>query len=314
MNTQHPMITLPMNMRESCKNASFENQVIMNNDSTHIIAIVIPARYHSARLPGKPLASIAGQTMLSRVWAITQYVINSYDIYHTYDTQSQVSIQAYVTTEDIRIADYCEKHKITCILTSDTCRSGTERVAEAIFTLQQQPNFIINLQGDNALCPPWFLNSIIDQYLQSPREGIITPYVRLGWQELDQLRSDKEKTPFSGTTVVFNTQKQAFWFSKNIIPAIRKESKLRQNGLISPICRHIGLYGYDHKSLGIIHALQATDYETLEGLEQLSFLEAGISMQMVEVNYHGRQGMTGIDSPEDIARAEEIIKQDGEFL
>ncbi|HBF08514.1 MAG: 3-deoxy-manno-octulosonate cytidylyltransferase [Gammaproteobacteria bacterium] len=274
----------------------------------HSIAIIIPARYHSTRLPGKPLALIAGTPMIERVWAIAQHVCDKYA------DNTAVEVSAYVTSEDERIINHCSQQKIPAILTSDECRSGTARVAEAASKLESKPDFVVNLQGDNALCPPWFIQSIIDNYINHPISGVITPFVKLSWKELDQLRKEKQQTPFSGTCVVFNTNQEAFWFSKNIIPAIRKEEKLREASEQSPITRHIGLYGYDLKTLEQILTLDETDYEALEGLEQLSFLEAGIRIQMTEVDYRGRQGMTGIDSPDDVGRAEQIIAKDGEFF
>lgn len=294
------------------------------------IVIIIPARYHSTRLPGKPLVQIAGTSMLQRVWFIAQMAIQQ-------TNHHDIVIEALVTTEDQRIVDQCIAWNIPCLLTSDQCRSGTERVAQACSQLEQKPDFIINLQGDNALCPPWFLNAMIDtfysltindtstdaalsaqhktdtQAILPKKPGVITPYVKLNWQALDHLRQEKELTPFSGTCVVMNQKQQAIWFSKNIIPALRNEKELRKSSSISPIARHIGLYGYDAKTLDQILTLQETQYEALEGLEQLSFIEANIPIHLVEVDYRGRQGMTGIDSPEDIARAEMIIQTHGEF-
>lgn len=273
------------------------------------VSIIIPARYHSSRLPGKPLAQIAGISMLQRVWAIAQTTIQ-----HACNaSKNALAIQAFVTTEDQRIVDQCESWGIACILTSDQCRSGTERVAQACTQLTEQPDFIVNLQGDNALCPPWFLTAMIDAYCENTQPGVITPFVRLDWKALDHLREEKKLTPFSGTCVVMNQQKEAIWFSKNIIPAIRKEEALRAISPTSPVARHIGLYGYDTQTLAEILTLEETEYECLEGLEQLSFIEANIPIRLVEVSYQGRQGMTGIDSPEDIARAEMIIQTNGEL-
>lgn len=279
------------------------------------IAIIIPARYKSTRLPGKPLALIAGQTMIQRVWSIAQHVCG------LYKAHTNIRISACVTSEDERIIHYCEQQAITCLLTSPECRSGTERVAHASLKLDPAPDFIVNLQGDNALCPPWFIDALIQRYLiyrsqpdDQRQPAVFTPYVQLDWQALDRLREIKQSTPFSGTCVVFNSEERAFWFSKNIIPAIRGEQKLRQTQTLSPVCRHIGLYGYDAAALQKIIALEETSYEALEGLEQLSFLEADIPIFMVETDYRGRQGMTGIDSAEDIERAEKIIASDGELL
>jgi len=265
--------------------------------------IVIPARYHSSRFPGKPLHPIAGKPMLLRVWEIAQSVAHR-----------NPGIDCVVTTEDQRIVDFCQAEKIAVVLTSDQCESGTERAAETLRLLGHPATFIINLQGDNPLCPPWFLEALISAYRQREADiQLITPYVQLDWSGLDALRRSKEKTPFSGTTVVFDRSQRALWFSKEIIPAIRKEAHYRGQPL-SPVCRHVGLYGYHRDLLLNLDQLAPSRYESYEGLEQLTFLENHIPIQLVKVDYRGRQGMTGIDSPDDVVLAEQIIEKEGELL
>lgn len=287
--------------------------------------IVIPARYHSSRFPGKPLAPILGIPMLQRVWDLAQAV-----------TRSVSHVEAVVATEDDRIMSFCASRGIRAVLTSDHCQSGTERAKEVVVALDHPASFILNFQGDNALCPPEFLMALITAFRENKDEQrVITPFVRLNWQALDRFRQIKEQTPFSGTTVVFSQDYYAKWFSKQILPAIRNESHWREVGCnpghevatpaadakevraaesMSPVCRHIGLYGYHREVLLNIDALRPTEYEQLEGLEQLAFLENDIPIKMVEVDYRGREGMSGIDSPEDIARAEAIIQAHGEIL
>lgn len=265
------------------------------------ILIVIPARYNSSRFPGKPLAPILGKPMLQRVWETSQRAIEGH------------SADAIVATEDERIYDFCQTHNIAVTMTSEACNTGTERALETVKTLDHPAQFIVNLQGDNVLCPDWFVSRLIEAYQANPIPQVITPYVKLNWEELDTLRTNKEKTPFSGTTVVFDQSERAKWFSKQIIPAIRKEDKLRQQEPFSPVCRHIGLYGYHREVLLQLPNLAPCRYENYEGLEQLAFLENDIPIQMVEVDYRGREGMSGVDSPEDVARAEAILQQEGEY-
>ena len=267
------------------------------------VLIVIPARYHSSRLPGKPLAMIHGRTLLERVWQISQHVVSE-----------QGNIDVCVATEDQRIVDYANQHDINVCLTSDQCQSGTARACETVKQLAHTADFIINLQGDNALCPPWFLGQLIAAYRRAPSEAVYTPFVKLTWQTLDKLRQDKARTPFSGTTVVYNRRNEALWFSKQIIPAIRDEEKLRQNQPLSPVARHIGLYGFHRRVLMNMPSLTTSTYGEYEGLEQLDFLENDVTINMVEVSYRDRQGMSGIDSPEDVERAEQIIQRDGELI
>lgn len=266
------------------------------------IAIVIPARFASKRFPGKPLAKIAGVEMLKRVWDITTLVKKTHP-----DTY------AVVATDDDRIKSFCEQNNINYVMTSESCRTGTERTAEALTKIDINPNFVINLQGDNPLCPPWFIESMLECVKQNPDIEMITPYVNLKWSELDALRKQKEVSPFSGTTVIVDKDEYAIWFSKNIIPAIRKEEALRETSEFSPVKRHIGLYGYSPKMLSILQNMEATKYEKLEGLEQLPILEAGYKIKMQEVDYRDRIGMSGVDTPEDAKKAEKLFEEFGEF-
>ncbi|MDP3560423.1 MAG: manno-octulosonate cytidylyltransferase [Legionellaceae bacterium] len=265
--------------------------------------IVIPARYASTRLPGKPLAMISGQTMLQRVVRLSQTAAAGL---------RQVSV--VVATDDTRIASHCDDIGIPSIMTPADSPSGTDRVAAAVRQLKDKPDFILNMQGDAPLTPPDFLRSMIETFMASPCDAV-TPVTQLTWTELDKLRQNKKTTPFSGTTVTFDEKTgDAFWFSKNIIPAMRKEDDLRKKSEKSPVFRHIGLYGYSREMLeNYIHMPEST-FEKLEGLEQLRLLENGYTIRCVPVDFNGRANMSGIDSPEDIARAEALIAQHGELL
>ena len=101
---------------------------------------------------------------------------------------------------------------------------------------------------------------------------------------------------------------------KNIIPAIRKEKDLRSSEGLSPVFRHIGLYGYSAKMLETYGTLPEGQFEKLEGLEQLRVIENGYSIRCVPVDYKSHASMSGVDSPEDVARAEALIYQHGELV
>ncbi|HNQ92941.1 MAG TPA: 3-deoxy-manno-octulosonate cytidylyltransferase [Alphaproteobacteria bacterium] len=256
-------------------------------------AIIIPARYGSTRFPGKPMALLKGKAMIHHV----------YDIART-AAATHAGATVHIATDDSRIADFCREYSIPALMTSPDCATGTDRVMDAASQLETNPDFIINLQGDAPLTPPDFVSALIDTFVNNKEADIITPMTQLSWEELDQLRNNKKTTPFSGTTAVINNSGRALWFSKNIIPAIRKEDRSTP---LSPIYRHIGLYGYKRTSLEKYIALPPSHYETLEGLEQLRALENGMTIQTVVVDYKGRPAMTGIDSPEDLARAEQLL-------
>ncbi|KTC91377.1 3-deoxy-manno-octulosonate cytidylyltransferase [Fluoribacter dumoffii] len=266
-------------------------------------AIVIPARYASTRLPGKPLAMIRGQSMLQRVVQLSLAA-----------AEGLKNVSVVVATDDARIIRHCDELGVSSVMTSPEAPSGTDRVAEAVRSMTNKPDFILNMQGDAPLTPPDFLRALIDAYAASPCDAV-TPVTQLTWKQLDNLRQNKLTTPFSGTTAVFHeTTGNAFWFSKNIIPAVRKEEELRQQSELSPVFRHIGLYGYSRDMLEQFISLPESPFEKMEGLEQLRILENGYTLRCVPVDYKGRASMSGIDSPEDIARAEALIAQYGEPL
>jgi len=129
------------------------------------------------------------------------------------------------------------------------------------------------------------------------------------------LRENKKTTPYSDTLAVFDEKTgNAFWFSKNIIPVLRKEEKMRAEGAVSPIYRHIGLYGYSRAMIAKYTTLPEGKFEAFEGLEQLRVLENGYTIRCVPVDYKGRASMSGVDSPEDVGRTEALIAKHGELL
>ena len=265
--------------------------------------VIIPARYGSTRLPGKPLTRIAGQTMLSRVYAIAHAA-----------ARDNGDMHVLVATDDPRIGAHCEEIGALWVMTAATCRSGTDRALAALRQLPQAYDVVINLQGDAPLTPPDFIAAMLRTFEADPAIEVVTPAVRLSWSELDQLRVRKAETPFSGTCVVVDTNGNARWFSKQIIPAMRNEDALRRQGGLSPVLRHVGLYGYTRKMLETYVTLPAGHYEQLEGLEQLRLLEHDYGIRVVEVDYRGRAAMSGVDSPADVARAEALIARHGELL
>ena len=174
--------------------------------------IGIPARYGSTRFPGKPLAKIAGREMLLRVWDNALKAASKFQ-----------GCEAAVATDDERIMDFCQTRGITAVMTSTDCKTGTDRIVELAESFAAKPEFVVNLQGDNPICPPWFVEAVIKAYEDDNTAETVTPVVNLSWSELDRLRENKKATPFSGTTAVFDNKGDAFYFSNNIIPAIRKE-------------------------------------------------------------------------------------------
>lgn len=266
-------------------------------------AIIIPARFESTRLPGKPLIMINGYTMLQRVVRISQLA-----------TEGLENTTITVATDDKRIVDHCQQIGVDSLMTSPDLPTGTDRVAEAVKQLSNRPDLILNMQGDAPFTPPHFLRSMIEAFAKSPCDAI-TPVTQLTWHQLDNLRHNKLTTPFSGTTALFNEKTgNALWFSKNILPAMRKEKELRTISNNSPVYRHIGLYGYSFDMLQTYINLPESQFEKLEGLEQLRLLENGYTIRCVPVSLEGFINMSGIDSPEDVRRAETLLAEKGDLL
>lgn len=267
-------------------------------------AIIIPARYGSTRFPGKPLALINGRSMLSRVYQKGLQAANA-----------DSSISVMIATDDERIAAHAAEIGARCIMTNAECATGSDRVLQAAENSGESFDFLISLQGDAPFTPSSVLKALIDTISDNPQLAVVTPVHRLSWLDLDALRIAKRSTPFSGTTCIRDSNGRALWFSKNIIPAIREEKKMRESGMaLSPVWQHMGVYGYRTDILQRFVKLPQGPYEILEGLEQLRFLENGISIQTVEVAAEHGPLQSGIDSPEDLARAEALIQQHGDDL
>lgn len=274
------------------------------------ILIAIPARYNSSRLPGKPLVKLNGKEMILRVYENAKKVVTKYP-------EGMVDIA--VGTQDQRILDFCNEHNIVAFPISEACKNGTDGVKEVMISYGNRHDFVVNLQVDNPLAAPWHIKALIDIHLKDETIDVVTPCVLLSWEALDQLREHKKITPYSGTTAIIHPKtSNAIWFSKNIIPAIRKEDVLRQTNSMSPIYRHIGLYGYRREMLNNLSYLEQSEYESenLEDLEQLRFILNGYTVRIAKVAYNGYEEIAsvgGVDSKEDIPRVEALLDKYGEY-
>jgi len=193
-------------------------------------------------------------------------------------------------------------------MTSDSCATGSDRVLEAVKKINPHCDFVFGLQGDAPFTPPEAISQMIETIKNNAAIEVITPVINLRWEELNQLRENKKQTPFSGTTAILNHEGRALWFSKNILPAIRKEEKYREESF-SPVHQHIGLYGFQLKTLEKFVSLPEGKYEKLEGLEQLRLLENDIPIHTVTLDVEAGLAQAGIDSPEDVERAEKILER-----
>ena len=256
------------------------------------VAIVIPARYGSSRFPGKPMHPVRVISTLERVWRIAK--------------SARYPATVLIATEDQRIADFAAHFGAEAVMTSEACENGTERAFEAIRNRRVECDVIINLQGDALLTPPWILDAMIDEIQADTSADIVTPAVELKGAGLREFAQHKVTNPASGTTVVFDVNRRALYFSKSIIPYVRKAGH-------GAVYRHIGLYGFRRAGLERYIGLPPSPLEMCEGLEQLRALEHGMRVRIAIVDYRGRSHGS-IDSPADVKFVEDIIAREGELL
>jgi 3-deoxy-manno-octulosonate cytidylyltransferase (CMP-KDO synthetase) len=262
--------------------------------------IVIPARWGSTRLPGKPLIPIAGRSLLSRVVAVARRA-----------AEIAGDAEVLVATDDPRIEAHSAEIGCSCVMTASTITTGSGR-ALAAAEARGGADLIVNLQGDAPFTPPAMVAELLAR-MRASDAAVATPVVRLGWDELAALRAHKRQVPFSGTTCIRGADGRAIWFSKTIIPAIRNEDVLRLEDGPSPVWQHIGLYAYLIDALRRFEATPPSPYEVLEGLEQLRFLEMGLAIEAVAVT-PPPFAATGIDTPQDVRLAEALIAAHGDPL
>ena len=239
---------------------------------------IIPARYASTRFPGKPLAMLGGRSVIQRV----------------YEQVAAVLEEAYVATDDERIFKAVEEFGGRVVMTRQDHKSGTDRIEEAAEKIGTQADVIINIQGDE----PFIQKSQIET-LKSLFENSETQIGTLG----KKFESIEAATNPNSPKIVTDKNGFALYFSRSIIPYIRgkEQAEWLQH---FPFLKHLGLYAYRRDVLRQITQLPQSPLELAESLEQLRWLENG---------YRIRVGLTdvetvGIDTPEDLRRAEEFIK------
>ena len=246
------------------------------------IVAIIPARMASTRLPGKPLADIAGKPMIQWVYEAARRASRVDDV--------------IVATPDEEIADAVAAFDGRAVLTSPDDRSGTDRLAEAARTLAEvgaalpsDDDIVLNVQGDEPLVPPEGIDSLVDALLDS-RPPRMTSLMR-------PITSEEAADP-NLVKVVVDRAGRALYFSRSPIPYVRSEPP----GL--SIYGHIGLYGYTVRTLWEFSRLEPTPLEMAESLEQLRALENGWRIQMLETGY----SPVAVDTEEDLARVRELMK------
>lgn len=259
--------------------------------------ILIPARFASSRFPGKPLVALRGASGTARTL-----------IERSFDAARQVpGVDAvYVVTDDDRIAVAAEGFGAPVIMTSEGCRNGTERCAEALASLDG-PDLVINFQGDALLTPPDFVTALIDLFAAYPDAQVATPAMRQRSEEVRALQAEEAAGRVGGTSVTVSGQGRALYFSKMLIPYLPGGAL---DGELSPVRLHVGVYAYRPEALKTYEATPPSELELLEGLEQLRFLHAGVPIDIVDVPTPAFI-LRELNNPEDVTPIEVALAQAG---
>ena len=239
---------------------------------------IIPARYASTRFPGKPLAMLGGKTVIQRV----------------YEQASAVLEEAYVATDDERIYQAVEAFGGRAVMTRADHKSGTDRLEEAATKIGTDADVIINIQGDE----PFIQKSQIET-LKKLFEDSETQIGTLGkpFENLEAIQNP------NSPKIVCDRRGFALYFSRSVIPYVRGEEPATWLEHF-PYLKHLGIYAYRRQVLHEVTQLPQSSLEKAESLEQLRWLENGYRIRVGITNVE----TVGIDTPEDLQRAEEFLK------
>jgi 3-deoxy-manno-octulosonate cytidylyltransferase (CMP-KDO synthetase) len=239
---------------------------------------VIPARFASSRLPGKPLLKIGNKPMIQWV----------------YERSSRAGLlsEVWVATDDFRIRDAVESFGGRVKMTSADCASGTDRTAEVMRDLEA--DIVINIQGDEPFMDPENIDRVAGLLIQNPESVMATLMSRI----------DDPEDLFSPdiTKVIVDLSGNAIYFSRHPIPCCR-DCEISNDWLERhPYYRHIGLYGYRPVFLQQMSAWGPSALESMEKLEQLRVIEQGYPIKIAET---GPTSLS-VDTPQDLEQANRI--------
>ncbi|PCI59476.1 MAG: 3-deoxy-manno-octulosonate cytidylyltransferase [Kordiimonadales bacterium] len=250
------------------------------------LKIVIPARFASTRLPGKPLADIAGKPMIQRVWERAQEAANSGD-------------EIIIAADDDRILSAATAFGAQAIKTRADHETGTDRIAEVAALLKwDDGTIVVNLQGDEPLMPPALIRLMGEALAANPDAAMATASCAIH-------RAEDVANP-NIVKVVTGDQGTALYFSRAAIPHDRTGAANVSAGLYQ---RHLGLYAYRVSTLRTLANLPPAPLEVLEGLEQLRALDAGMKIHVTEI---AEAPPHGVDTEADLAAVRKLVEQAGD--
>ncbi|MBU6401988.1 MAG: 3-deoxy-manno-octulosonate cytidylyltransferase [Verrucomicrobia bacterium] len=238
---------------------------------------IIPARYASTRLPGKPLVRIAGKPLL-------QHVVERCQL-------AQSLNEVIVATDDERVAAAARKFA-RVELTHPEHPSGTDRIAEV--AARCRCDAVVNVQGDEPLIEPAVIDAVAGALAAREMSTAATPLKHV--EDYDNPNVVK---------VVVNATGCALYFSRRTIPYVRDAARGPLAGQLAafPFLKHLGIYGYRREALLRLVRFPVSALEQAEKLEQLRALENGMTIAVVRVDYDS----VGVDAPEDVKRVEKLL-------
>ena len=239
------------------------------------ILCVIPARYASTRLPGKPLADIAGKPMICRV----------YDR----DVQAKCLSEVVVATDDQRVQQAVEAHGGKAMMTAKDHPTGTDRLAE-VAAAYPDIDLIINVQGDEPLIEPSIIDALAAAFDSDADLKMATVMTEIT-DEAEQMNPNNVK-------VVTDRNGYALYFSRSLLPYPRYRKGV-------PVYKHIGIYAYKREFLLHYAKMAPTPLEETEALEQLRALENGYRIKVIRTDHR----FVGVDTAEDLAMVNKIYRQ-----
>lgn len=242
------------------------------------VLAVIPARYSSTRLPGKPLVSLAGKPMIERVWSRVR--------------QAGTVSEVLVATDDERIRKAVEAFGGEAVMTRSDHRTGTERIAEVAAT-RKDADIFVNVQGDEPLIEPSAVNELVEAIQSDDEVNIATLAVPI-------TNAPDIMSP-NVCKVVLDFDGNALYFSRAPIPWVRD----RGGAVHARHLKHLGLYAFRRPALLEYPTFPQGDLERVEQLEQLRWLENGYRIRVAETEHDS----VSVDVPEDVQRVEALLSE-----
>jgi 3-deoxy-manno-octulosonate cytidylyltransferase (CMP-KDO synthetase) len=242
------------------------------------VIVVIPARYGSSRLPGKPLVSLAGKSMIQRVYERAKL--------------AQRVNRVIVATDDDRIVKAVQEFGGEARMTRPEHRTGTERVAEV--AAHEGGDIFVNVQGDEPLLDPVAVDTAVGALLEEPQLTIATVAT--------PIKVPADIMDPNVCKVVLDFDENALYFSRAPIPWVRDTAGHVQARHL----KHLGLYVFRREALLEYPTLPQGELERIEQLEQLRWLENGWKIRVAEVEHDA----VSVDVPDDVARVEKLLQNE----